>query len=156
MLCVKKVHKKKHKKQCEEYVRLAAEKHKEELKRAAELHDKELFKQPPPQYGDCPICFIRLPTLDTGRYKSCCGKTICCGCVQAPLYDNQGNKVNNQKCPFCRTPPPASDEDNVERLKIRMEAGDPEAMSAVGIYHREGVSGILQDYTKALEPDVKR
>jgi len=35
----KKVHRKKHKKQCEEYVRLAAE-------RAAELHDEKLFKQP--------------------------------------------------------------------------------------------------------------
>ena len=55
----KKVHKKKHKKECEEHVRLAAQKHNEELRIAAELHDIELFKQPPPA-EDCPICFIRL------------------------------------------------------------------------------------------------
>ena len=64
----KKKHKKKHKKECEEHIRLAAE-------RAAELHDEKLFKQPPPTDEDCPICFERLPTLNTGRrYQSCCGK----------------------------------------------------------------------------------
>jgi len=57
----KKVHKKKHKKkQCEEHIRLATEKHNEELRIAAELRDIELFKQPPPA-EDCPICFQQLP-----------------------------------------------------------------------------------------------
>ena len=28
-------------------------------------HDEELFKQPPPE-EDCPICFLRIPTLKTG------------------------------------------------------------------------------------------
>ena len=98
----KKVHKKKHKKDCEEYIRLAAEKHNEELRIAAEKHDEELFKQPPQLEGDCPICFLRMPTLASGyKYMSCCGKVICSGCIRAPLYDNQGNKVDNQKCPFC-------------------------------------------------------
>ena len=61
---------------CEEYVRLANEKQKEELRIAAELHDEELFKQPPPD-EDCPICFLLLPSLETGyRYKTCCGKVI--------------------------------------------------------------------------------
>jgi len=41
--------------------------HKKECRRrAAELHDIELFKLPPPQYGDCPICLLRMPTLATG------------------------------------------------------------------------------------------
>ena len=44
-----------------DYVRLATEKHNEELRLVAEKHDKELFKEPPPE-KDCPICFIRLPT----------------------------------------------------------------------------------------------
>jgi len=35
-------------------------------KRAKELHDEMLFKQPPPD-EDCPICMIRLPSLATGR-----------------------------------------------------------------------------------------
>ena len=56
--------------------------HKKECRRrAAELYDAKLFKQPP-QKDDCPICFIRLPSLDsTGwRYMTCCGKVICSGC----------------------------------------------------------------------------
>jgi len=44
-------HRPQHKKQCR--------------KRAAELHDEKLFKQPPPA-EECVICFIRLPTLITG------------------------------------------------------------------------------------------
>jgi len=74
-------------------------------KRVAELHDEKLFKQPPP-LEDCPICFVRLPCLNpTGKkYSTCCGKIICSGCIHAPVFDHQGNKVDNQKCPFCRTP----------------------------------------------------
>jgi len=61
--------------------------HKKECRRrAAELHDVELFKQPPPA-EDCPICFLRTPTLNLGwQYQSCCGKVICCGCLHAPLH----------------------------------------------------------------------
>ena len=45
------------------------------MKRAAELHDEALFGEPPPQHCDCPICFIRLPIMDTGKkYMACCGK----------------------------------------------------------------------------------
>ena len=35
--------------------------HKKECrKRASELHDEKLFKQPPSK-DDCPICFLKLP-----------------------------------------------------------------------------------------------
>ena len=65
----KKKHRTKHKKKCE--------------RRVAELYDEQLFKQPP-QKEDCPICMIPLPSLDTGsRYKACCGKFICSGCIHA-------------------------------------------------------------------------
>jgi len=111
----------------------------------------ELFKQPPPQHGDCPICIIRIPTLHTGsKYKPCCGKVICSGCIYAPLYDNQGNKVDNQKCPFCRTPTPIDDEVN-DMLKKRIEAGDSQAMYNQGCGHRDGIHGCPQDYGKGLE-----
>ena len=54
----KKKHRSKHKKKCE--------------RRAAELHDIELFKQPPPFREDCPICFLLLPLVDSGsKYKAC-------------------------------------------------------------------------------------
>jgi len=146
----KKVHKKKHKKECEEYVKLAAENHNEELRLAAEKHDIELFKETPSQYGDCPICFERLPILETGRYKTCCGKTICSGCVYAPVYDNQGNVVAEKTCAFCRTPTPTHEE-MLEREKKRVELDDPIAKYNLGIDYRDGTCGYPKDYKKALE-----
>jgi len=137
----KKKHKKKHKKDCEEHLRLAAE-----------LHDIELFKQPQQTEDDCPICFLRLPSLLTGRtYMPCCGKVICTGCIYAPVYDNQGNKVDNRKCPFCRTPHPASNEENMERIKKRVDLDDPSAIYNQGCDYRDGSRGFPQDYVKALE-----
>jgi len=142
----KKKHRHKHKKECEEYCRLAAE-------RAAELHDEELFKQPPLEHGDCPICFLRMPTLGSTGYKyhACCGKQICSGCCYAPLYDDQGNEVDNQKCPFCRTPFPKSYEENIKRLQKRVKANDVHAMLKVGINHFHGLEGFPQDHAKGLE-----
>ena len=140
----KKKHRHKHKKGCEEHIRLANE-------YAAELHDIELFKRPPPG-EDCPICFICLPTYCTGgRYMSCCGQIICTGCIHAPVYDDQGNEVVEIKCPYCRTPAPTTSEEAVERGKKRVEAGDALAIRKLGVYYRLGVYGFPQDYTKALE-----
>ena len=81
-------------------------------KRAAELHDEKLFKQPP-QLEDCPICMIRLPTLHTGRtYMPCCGKVICTGCVYAFQFraHSTGRSKEDDVCPFCRAPPPGTSE----------------------------------------------
>ena len=88
----KKKHRHKHKKECEEHLRLAA-------KHAAKLHDEKLFKQPPLAHEDCPICFLQLPILDTGRrYQSCCGKTICGGC-SVPMI-TKGTKLITKSVPF--------------------------------------------------------
>jgi len=127
--------------------------HKKECRRrAAELYDEKLFKQPPPK-DDCPICFIRLPSLDsTGwRYMTCCGKVICSGCCYAPVYDNKGNEVYEMKCAFCRTSYPTSDEEAVERLNKRMEINDAIAIHDVGSYYRDGRNGLPQDHAKACE-----
>ena len=126
--------------------------HKKECKkRAAELHDEELFKQPP-TLEDCPICFQRLPTLLSGSmWYGCCGKTICSGCCHAPVYDNEGNIVTEKGCPFCRTPLPTTDAEMVEREKKRVEAGDAQAMYNLGCDYAIGDRGLSQDYTKALE-----
>ena len=80
------------------------------------ISDEELFKQPPPK-EDCPICLLPLPLLGSGSvYKSCCGKIICSGCRHAPVKDNLGNEIIEEKCPFCRTPAPYSDEEYNGRL----------------------------------------
>ena len=133
----KKKHRKKHKKECR--------------RRAAELYEKALFKQPPP-LDDCPICFLRMPCLTSAQvYMSCCGKLICRGCKHAPLYDNRGNKVNNEKCAFCRTPPPFSEREVLERYKKRMKKDDPIAISNLGAFYAQGRHGLPQDMAKALE-----
>ena len=119
------------------------------------INDEELFKQPPPLHGDCPICFLQLPTLKSGRrYMTCCRKVICGGCYHAPVYDSHGNKVDIDKqneCPFCRTPAPRTEKQMIERDKKRMEANDVNAMFNLGCYYRDGAYGFKQDYTKALE-----
>jgi len=157
----KKKHKSKHKSDCEEHLRRAAELQEEGLKRAAELHDIELFKQPPLSEEDCPICFVRLPTMGTGlRYKSCCGKEICSGCIHAPVYDNLGNAMDNEICPFCRIPTPETDEEIIKRIQKRVDAGgvevsvevdDAKAINHLGDFYYDGDYGLPRDIDKALE-----
>jgi len=119
-------------------------------KRAAELHDIDLFKQPPAE--DCPICFVRLPLLDKGRrYQTCCGKQICSGCAHAPVFDDKGNEVDNQKCAFCRTSHPITEEEATEREKKRADLDDPIAIFNRGNYYYQGMNGFTRDHTKALE-----
>ena len=82
---------------------------------------------------------------------SCCGKTVCSGCAYAPVYDNQGNEVDEKTCPFCRIPQPKSTEEADTREKKRMEKDDPIAIYNTGNYYRDGSYGLPQDYTKAFE-----
>jgi TPR repeat protein len=126
--------------------------HKKECKkRAKELHDELLFKQPPP-LEDCAICFLRLPTLGTGTvYMACCGKVICRGCRHAPVYDHQGNEVDNEKCPFCRTPTPISYDEAIKRYEKRLELNDPIGICDLGVCYALGQYGLPQNYAKALE-----
>ena len=131
----KKKHRSKHKKQCE--------------RRVAELHDEKLFKQPPP-FDDCPICFIRLPTLVAAQtYMSCCGKLICCGCIYA--FQSRITSKKEDLCPFCRTPPPYSDGETIKRYEKRMELNDPQAIRNLGCYYAQGQFGLRQNFAKALK-----
>ena len=115
-------------------------------KRAAELHDEKLFKQPPPK-GDCPICMLLLPSLHTGSmYRSCCGKRICSGCIHAVSIRDGGVGL----CPFCRTPSPTPEE-MIEQMKKRVELGDAQAIYNLGVFYSEGLYGLPQDHAKASE-----
>jgi hypothetical protein len=143
----KKKHRSKHKEACE---RRVAELHEEQLERercAAELHDKKLFKQPPPSKDDCPICMLPLPSLQSGaRYRACCGKMICSGCIHAVEKRDGGVGL----CPFCRSPMPTAEE-SVEQIKKRAESVDAKAIYNLGCYYSRGSHGFPQDRTKALE-----
>ena len=128
-----KEHRPKHKKECK--------------KRAAELHDEILFKQPESShFGDCPICCLPLP-LDHNKsvWMSCCCKQICHGCG----YANQKRETEGRlqhKCPFCRKPAPETMEEANKQVMRRVEANDPLAMCNAGT--RRYYEG---DYKSAFE-----
>jgi len=139
---MQKKHRHKHKRDCEEHLKRAAE-------RAAELHDEKLFKQPP-QLEDCPICMIRSPCLDSGTaYMSCCGKVICSGCIHA--FRSRVTKKEHDVCPFCRTPPPSNGEVMIKRYEKRSDLNDPIGMRNLGSMYARGLYGLPQNMTKALE-----
>jgi len=123
--------------------------HKKECRRRAkELHDIELFKHPPPQYEDCPICFLRMPSLMSGIiYMPCCGKNVCNACSLA----NASLDITKQLCAFCRIQNRSSDEELIERINKRVDVGDKEAIFYLGSYYFDGRYGYPQDYGKALE-----
>ena len=143
----KKKHRSKHKKDCERRVAELQEEELERERRAAELHDEKLFKMPPPN-DDCDICMLLLPSLDTGRkYRGCCGKMICSGCIHAVAIRDGGVGL----CPFCRTPAPIPEE-AVELYKKRMKLDDAKAIYEIGCcYNSDGKKGLPQDRVKALE-----
>ena len=109
--------------------------------------DNALFEQPP-QDEECPICFLTLPSLDTGwKYKPCCGKIICSGCIHAI-----GMMDDDVKCPFCRGALPViTDEEIMERYMKRVEVDDAEAIYNLGCCYHGGRRGLPQDLGKALE-----
>jgi len=132
--------------------------HKKECKkRAAELHEIELFKQPPPE-EDCPICFLMLPGMGEDRvmgrtYMSCCGKTICNGCIYTvqSRAASAGRSEEDDICPFCRTPPPSSHDELIKRYNERADLNDKDAIYCLGCIYDKGKYGLPQDHVKALE-----
>ena len=127
----KKKHRTKHKKACE--------------RRVAELYEEQLFKEPPPN-EECPICMLLLlRDNNTETFMSCCGKTICSGCIYA-MQMSEGKDL----CPFCRTPPPSSDED-IKRIKKQMDKGNAEAFHLLAGMYDQGIRGLSRDRQKAHE-----
>jgi len=77
----------------------------------------------------------------------CCGKVICSGCIHAVQSRDGGGGL----CPFCRTPPPTTDEEMVKRYKKRMELNDEMGIYNYGCMYRDGEFGLPQNVAKALE-----
>ena len=128
-------------------------KHKKECKkRAAELHDELLFKQPESYYlGDCPICCLPMPhDPKKSALNSCCSKSICNGCNHAnKKREAEGNL--QQTCPFCRKALPGTDEEYNEQWMKRVEANDPVAMRHMGTkrYYKGDYRGAFEYWSKA-------
>ena len=123
--------------------------HAEECKkRAAELRDELLFKQPENTHeGDCPICCLPMPLdLEKTIMYDCCSKVICYGCE----YANDNREIEMglpQSCPFCRKPVPETDEEGEKLRMKRIEANDPVALRQQGHlqYYLKG------EYIRAFE-----
>ena len=117
-----KEHRSQHKKECK--------------KRAAELRDELLFKQPEGTHlGDCPICCLPLPLDTKSALMPCCCKMICAGCDYANAMREIEERVQ-QKCAFCRTNMAKTYEEKIERLMKRIEANDPVALCQIGTIRR--------------------
>ena len=116
-------------------------------KRAAELRDELLFKQPESSHhGDCPICSIPLSVdVEKSTISSCCSKVFCNGCS----YANQEREIEmrlEESCPFCREPVPNTKEEGYKQRMKRVEANDPVAI------RREGTERYIKgEYIKAFE-----
>ena len=109
-------------------------KHKRDCKkRAAELRDEILFRQPESNhFGDCPICCLPL-SLDPQKstMMGCCSKLICSGCFHANIIREVKEKLV-PTCPFCRQPVPKSQDEIIKNLMKRVEVNDPVAMREMG------------------------
>eukprot|EP00984_Skeletonema_dohrnii_P027856 scaffold17545_cov81-Skeletonema_dohrnii-CCMP3373.AAC.5 len=129
--------------------------HKEACKkRAAELRDELLFKQPECSHlGDCPICCLPLP-LDAKKSNmmACCSKVICFGCDHANDLRIYEGKLQHT-CPFCREPTPSTNEQCDKQMMKRIKANDPVALRREGfVQEKEGDdSSAFEYFTKAAE-----
>ena len=150
--------------------------HKKSCKqRAAELRDEALFKDPPPM-EDCPICFLPMPIrliccislppatvssvpisdfADANEelekwplvgYYSCCGKSICGGCVHS--FRESGN---NKRCAFCNSDRRKTEKERVEEIMKRVEANDAASIFHLAQHYYNGEGGVQQDQAKAME-----
>ena len=129
----------------------------ESRKRAAELRDELLFKQPESNhFGDCPICCLPISSEHMkSSYYDCCSKSICNGCVVANTKREVEMRLQST-CPFCREIMPKNKEEAKRSAKYRMkrvEVNDPVAIRHEGLekYHDGDHIKAFEHFTKAAE-----
>ena len=135
-----KAHRKQHKRECK--------------KRATELRDELLFKQPEcSHHGDCPICSLPLP-IDPKKFlvNACCSKVICKGCCYANVMREDEMRLQ-RTCPFCREQQPNTNEECDKRHMKRVEVNDPFAICQWGAlqYDKKDYRSSFEYFTKAAE-----
>ncbi len=129
--------------------------HKEACKkRAAEIRDDNLFRQPDGTHlGECSICCLPLPLdLSKSKFMACCSKVICRGCAHANKRREKEQGLQH-KCPYCREPLPETSDECEKKSMERVKANDPEAICFFARErHLEGdYEGAFEYYTKAAE-----
>ena len=82
------------------------------------------------------------------KYYTCCGKSVCKGCLLS--FFKSGNV---DKCPFCNAERKrnATDEDKVAEIRKWVEANDAALIYLLATHYYHGVRGLQQYHTKAME-----
>ena len=133
-------------------------------------------RAPQPGRDACLLCYHILPLQrKKSIYKSCCGKTICYGCIvglerahllkeaehiiegitteedEFQMLSEQGGPC--RLCPFCRTEMPSSDEDYMRRINKRVDICNDDdytiALIELGTCYELGKCGVPRNYEKA-------
>ncbi|KAL7539282.1 hypothetical protein ACHAWF_006363, partial [Thalassiosira exigua] len=118
-------------------------------KRAAELHEA-LFVQP--KMEDCPICCLPISCgVTEATYKTCCGKTICDGCIVA-MTNEMATEIG---CSFCRASIHCSNKEWFKRIDTRIKHNDGDAHIMLGWAHHNGFQGLVPNKKKAFEHWLK-
>jgi len=79
-------------------------------------------------------------------------KTVCKGCCVMSWKQGLDNASNaGQFCPFCRAPPPGSDNESLRLIRKRVDARDPEAIRYLGDQYEHGHNGLEKSATRAIE-----
>jgi hypothetical protein len=90
---------------------------------------------------------LAFTTMETEEYYSCCGKSICRGCIHS--FKMAGNVG---KCPFCNAEKVCKTYgESVAEMMKRVEAQDAGAMNQLAQNYYFGGSDLQQDPAKAME-----
>ena len=100
---------------------------------------------PIPEREECPICLLPLPIKENETlFMSCCGKSICNGCV---FRHNRLKKRQERKCAFCQL---SMSHNNIKANRKLMKKNNPTAFMQMASYYNKG-DRVIQSDTKALE-----
>ena len=138
--------------------------------------------EPESSHRECPICYHRLPLKKIEHvYHACCGEVICNGCVvgkqrtqlKEPQFKELGFNIEDTTpeegqfclielfgmkiyvCPYCRAPPPQSEQELLQRIYDRIEIRNDRdytiALNQLGTHYKDGECGLPQNLKKAEE-----
>jgi TPR repeat protein len=95
---------------------------------------------------DCAEANEEMANMSMETYLSCCGKSICSGCIHSFKSLNIGT------CPFCNSDHVnKTDDERVQELMKRVEANDAGAMTVLGSNYYHGHLGLQHDWARAME-----
>jgi TPR repeat protein len=89
---------------------------------------------------------VELADEESETYYECCGKSICRGC-----HYSSWKSGNDEKCPFCNADCNKTREEHAEEIMKRVEANDATSICLLAYCCDNGLNGVQQDHSKAME-----